>query len=525
MCAPRRPSVGRIAPVHRSRPVRRHRSHRLRGRVFRSLAVRLQYLAELHQRSRRRARGADLRSLDHPRRRPGPRDGLVPLARGGRPDLVDRRCARRRGRHRRRRVHRSLRCRPRNRLPLDVHLHRALRDLRGADRPTPVPISLRRPGGPLAGRARVVRRERGPRTRARRDGTDDRLADLGLGNRLRGIPVRLIVSGSGPRRVHLSPRMLNVLDLASIEAARKRIEGLVVRTPLVRLNVDDAPAEIYLKLENLQRTGSFKVRGAGNAIALLSSARRSRGVFTCSAGNMAQALAWHAKRLGIPCTAIVPDTAPATKLAAIRRFGATIVQLSWDEVWEIGVTRRYAPLEGWTFVHPFADPGMMAGNGTIGLELLEDLPDPDAVVIPYGGGGLTAGIASAVKALRPETKVFTVEPETGAPFAASFAAGSPQPIEYVKSFVDGAGGPVVLPKMWGIDSQLVDGALEASLDETAAAVRLLVQRARIVAEGAGGSAVAAALAGKAGTGRIVCVVSGGNIDTQVLGKILRGEVP
>src|SRR6184192_4969095 len=201
------------------------------------------------------------------------------------------------------------------------------------------------------------------------------------------------------------------IPLNLIEEARERIKCTVLRTPLVPLNVDDAPAEIFLKLENLQPTGSFKVRGAGNSIALLSSARRSRGVFTCSAGNMAQALAWHAKRLGIPCTAIVPDTAPATKLAAIRRFGATIVQLSWDEVWEIGITRRYAPLEGWTFVHPFADPGMMAGNGTIGLEILEDLPDPDAVVIPFGGGGLSAGIATAIKAKRPRTRIYAGEPE------------------------------------------------------------------------------------------------------------------
>ncbi len=319
--------------------------------------------------------------------------------------------------------------------------------------------------------------------------------------------------------------MLNLLDLASIEAARKRIEGLVVRTPLVRLNVDDAPAEIYLKLENLQRTGSFKVRGAGNAIALLSSARRSRGVFTCSAGNMAQALAWHAKRLGIPCTAIVPDTAPATKLAAIRRFGATIVQLSWDEVWEIGITRRYAPLEGWTFVHPFADPGMMAGNGTIGLEILEDLPDPDAVVIPFGGGGLSAGIATAIKAKRPRTRIYACEPETAAPLAASFAKAAPAEVKRTPSFVDGIGASSVLPDMWNLVRPLLEGSLVVSLKEIASAIRLLVERNRVVAEGAGGSAVAAALAGKAGTGRIVCVVSGGNIDTEVLGKILRGEVP
>ena len=188
------------------------------------------------------------------------------------------------------------------------------------------------------------------------------------------------------------------------------------------------------------------------------------------------------------------------------------------------VESRFEGVDG-LFVHPVENELVMAGNGTIGLEILEDLPDVDAVVIPYGGGGLTAGIASAVKALRPEAKVFTVEPETGAPFAASFAAGSPQPFEYVPSFVDGAGAPLVLPKMWGIDSQLVDGALEASLDETAAAVRLLVERARIVAEGAGALALAAALSGRAGEGKVVCVVSGGNIDSSRLATILAGETP
>src|SRR5438309_379465 len=193
-----------------------------------------------------------------------------------------------------------------------VYLHRALGDSRGPNRSTALPIHLRHPGSPIACRARVVHREGVPRSRAGRDGADDRLADLGLGNRLRRVPVRLVVSGVGLLRGTLRPRMQNVLDLPSIEAARKRIEGLVVRTPLVRLNVDDAPAEIYLKLENLQPTGSFKVRGAGNSIALLTPEQRSHGVFTCSAGNMAQALAWHARRLGIPCTAIVPDTAPAT---------------------------------------------------------------------------------------------------------------------------------------------------------------------------------------------------------------------
>src|SRR5439155_2562 len=198
-------------------------------------------------------------------------------------------------------------------------------------------------------------------------------------------------------------------------------------------------------LENLQPTGSFKVRGAGNSIALLTPEQRSHGVFTCSAGNMAQALAWHARRLGIPCTAIVPDTAPATKLAAIRRFGATIVQLSWDEVWEIGISRRYTPLKGWTFVHPFADATMMAGNGTIGLEILEDLPDADAVIIPFGGGGLSAGIATAIKAKRPRTRVYACEPETAAPLAASFAKSAPAEVHRLPSFVDGIGASSGLP--------------------------------------------------------------------------------
>jgi threonine dehydratase len=318
---------------------------------------------------------------------------------------------------------------------------------------------------------------------------------------------------------------MTTLDLAAIEAAGDRIRSLVVRTPLVRLGIDDAPAEIFLKLENLQPTGSFKVRGAGNSVALLAEEERARGVFTCSAGNMAQALAWHARRLGIPCTVIVPDTAPETKLAAIRRFGATIVQRPWDEVWEIGLTRRFAPLDGWTFVHPFADVTMMAGNGTIGLEILEDLPDPDAVVIPFGGGGLTAGIATAIKAKRPQTRVYAVEPETAAPLAASFSNGAPAEVRRVPSFVDGIGASSVFPEIWTIVRSLVEGSLVVSLPKVAAAIRLLVERNRVVAEGAGGASVAAALAAKAGNGRVVCVVSGGNIDTAVLGRILRGEVP
>jgi len=315
------------------------------------------------------------------------------------------------------------------------------------------------------------------------------------------------------------------VSIDDIEAARKRLAGLVLRTPLIRLDMEDPPAEVYLKLETLQPTGSFKVRGAGNAISLLSPADRKRGVYTCSAGNMAQALAWHARRLGIPCTVIMPDTAPQTKLAGVRRFGAEIVQLPWDEVWKIGITRVYEPLKHMVFVHPFSEFGMIAGNGTIGLEILEDLPNVDAVIVPYGGGGLIGGIATAVKARRPRTKMYACEPETAAPLAASFAAGSPREFKRIPSFVDGSGASSVLPEMWDLNRPLLAGSIVVSLREVASAIKLLVERHRVVAEGAGGSSVAAALTGKAGSGRVVAVVSGGNIDPAKLTTILNGQVP
>ncbi len=311
----------------------------------------------------------------------------------------------------------------------------------------------------------------------------------------------------------------------AIEDARERLTAPVLRTPLIRLDVDGGPGEIYLKPENLQPTGSFKVRGAGNAMAHLSAEERTRGVYTCSAGNMAQALAWHARRLGIPCTVIVPDTAPETKLAGIQRFGADIVQLPWDGVWNVAMTRTYPPLADRVFVHPFSDAWMIAGNGTIGLEIVEDLPDVDAVIVPYGGGGLTAGIATAVKARRPRARVYACEPETAAPLAASFAAGSPQAVTRTPSFVDGSGASNVLPEMWDLIRPLVSASLVVSLREIAAAIRLVYERHHMVAEGAGASSVAAALAGKTGTGRVVCVLSGGNIDRAKLQTILDGNLP
>jgi threonine dehydratase len=315
-----------------------------------------------------------------------------------------------------------------------------------------------------------------------------------------------------------------LIPLEEIRRARETIAGAAIRTPLLRPALPEAPCEIWLKPENLQPIGSFKIRGAVNAVRRASPEELSKGVLTASAGNMAQGVAWAAREAGVPATIVVPEHAPQTKLDAIERLGGRVIKVPHERWWQTMVESRFEGVDG-LFVHPVENDLVMAGNGTIGLEILEDLPDVDAVVIPFGGGGLTGGIASAVKALRPAVKVFTVEPATAAPFSASLAAGSPQQVEYVPSFVDGAGAPLVLPKMWAIDSQLVYGGLQASLDETAAAVRLLVERARIVAEGAGALALAAALAGRAGEGKVVCVVSGGNIDSSRLAAILAGETP
>ena len=323
----------------------------------------------------------------------------------------------------------------------------------------------------------------------------------------------------------LAQKSLAPISLDQIEKARERIRGHVVRTPMVRLNVDDSDREVYLKLENLQPTGSFKVRGASNAISLAGSEARSRGVYTCSAGNMAQALAWQARERGIACTAIVPDNAPKTKLQAIERYGAKIIQIPFDEVWKVATTHQYGPLKESVFLHPFANPNMIAGNGTAGLEILEDLPSIDSVVIPFGGGGLSSGIASAIKAKKPSVRVYTVEPETAAPLAASLKAGRPVDFDRIPSFVDGIGARNVLPDMFELIRPLADSGLVCSLKEIADAVRLLVERNRIVAEGAGAASVAAAVSGKAGSGKIVCIVSGGNIDSAVLAKILSGQMP
>jgi threonine dehydratase len=326
--------------------------------------------------------------------------------------------------------------------------------------------------------------------------------------------------------------------LDDIRAAAARIAGDVLRTPLVRLGAD-GPAEIFLKLENLQPIGSFKLRGATNAMAQASDAELARGVLTASAGNMAQGVAWGARARGIACGVIVPDTAPEAKLAAIARLGGEVHKVPFAEWWDVMIARQHAKFPGRLFIHPVADRAVIAGNATIGLEIIEQLaahdaaaggppgapPRLDAVIVPYGGGGLITGIASAIRALSPATKVYAAEPETAAPLAASLAAGEAREVAYQPSFVDGIGSKALLAEMWPIVRGLVDGSFAMPLVQIADAVRTLVERNRIVAEGAGATPVAAALSGRAGTGRIVCVVSGGNLDRAKLAKILLGELP
>jgi len=323
--------------------------------------------------------------------------------------------------------------------------------------------------------------------------------------------------------------------LDEIRAARERIAGKAVRTPLLRLPPLAGEPEIWLKLETLQPIGSFKIRGAANALAQAPSAALARGVYTASAGNMAQGVAWCARAAGLACTVVVPDTAPRAKLDAVERLGARIVAVPFERWWRVLVERRFEGLEG-HFVHPVSDPAVIAGNATIGLEILEDLPGAAAVFVPYGGGGLSSGIASALRTADSAAPVFACEVETAAPFMTSLAAGAARAITYRPSFVDGIGAGSVLEEMWPLVSTLLAGSCVVSLEEVGAAIRALVARARVVAEGAGGSSLAAALAGRPAVrlggapvplpdGPRVCVISGGNIDAARLAAVLEGRVP
>ena len=314
---------------------------------------------------------------------------------------------------------------------------------------------------------------------------------------------------------------LRAPSLAAVREARERIAGSVIRTPLVRLETTQgATPEIFLKLENLQPIGSFKLRGALSKMRSHSPAELTDGVYTASAGNMAQGVAWAARHMGVRATAVVPDTAPAAKLDAIGRLGAAIERVPYDEWWSAMRDGGRAGTRG-MFVHPFADERVMAGNGTIALEVLEDLPDADTILVPWGGGGLTCGIAAAARALKPGIRVFACEVDGAAPLAASIAAGKPVSIENQRSFVDGIGGRGVFPEIWPIARELIAGSLTVTVTQVAESVRLIAQRARCVAEGAGATPLAAALAApKTEWRRVVCIVSGGNIDANVLADLL-----
>ncbi len=317
---------------------------------------------------------------------------------------------------------------------------------------------------------------------------------------------------------------LEPIPIEQVRDAARRIAPHVVRTPLLPFVADGAPGAIHLKPEMLQPIGSFKLRGACNAMALADPDALARGVWTASAGNMAQGVAWEARRRGIPCTVVAPDHAPATKLAAIERLGGRVVLTPFARWFEALATRRFDGVEGF-FVHPASDPAVMAGNGTIGLEIVEDLPEVATLVVPYGGGGLSCGIASAVRSLRPEVRVFAGEVATAAPLAASLAAGAPARVEYHASFVDGIGAPFLLEEMWPLARRLLAGSRVVELDAVADAIRVLAERQRLVAEGAAGAALAAARAGGFGAGPVVCVLSGGNLDRAKLVEILQGRVP
>jgi len=314
------------------------------------------------------------------------------------------------------------------------------------------------------------------------------------------------------------------ITLSEIKDARARIAGTIVRTPLVRLELGSGFPDVRLKLENLQPINAYKLRGAANAVALLSDAERRRGVWTISAGNAGQGVAYAARAAGVPCTVVAIETAPAAKLDRMRALGAELVLVPYAVAWQALEDRTYPGVVG-TFIHPFDDRNFIAGHATMGLEILEDAPETAAIIAAIGGGGLITGIASAVKALRSEIKVWGAEPETAAPAALSFAKGSAQPFpDWKATFVDGAGGKSVFPRMWQRMQPVVDGFIVVTLDEVKRAMRLMAEKARVIAEGAGALGLAAALTGKAGAGPIVAIVSGGNIDLEKFSELIAAAV-
>jgi threonine dehydratase len=318
--------------------------------------------------------------------------------------------------------------------------------------------------------------------------------------------------------VEASLPAVGAISIDAIEAARRRIAGTIIRTPLVRLQLDGP--EIYLKLENLQPINSFKLRGAANAVSMLEPQRRDLGVWTISAGNAGQGVAYAARQAGVPCTVVTIETAPETKISRMRALGAEIVKASFDACWEAMERRSFSGVAG-TFVHPFDDDDFIAGNATMGLEIFEDLPQVETVITAMGGGGLVTGVASGLRARKPNVRVYCAEPESAAPASLSFACGSASAFpQWRATFVDGAGGKSVFPRMWERMRPVVDGAIVVTLEETKHAMRVLAEKARVIAEGAGALSVAAALSGKAGGGPIVAVVSGGNVELSTFCELV-----
>ena len=310
------------------------------------------------------------------------------------------------------------------------------------------------------------------------------------------------------------------VSLSDIEEARSNVAPIVLRTPLVRIDLGSGAPEIHLKLENLQPTNAYKIRGAMNAVAMLSDEERAMGVWTISAGNAGQGVAYAARAAGIPCSVVAIETAPQTKLERMRALGATIVPVSYEQAWQAAEAHAFDGVDG-TFIHPFDNDHFIAGHGTMGLEIVEQLPAVKAVVAAIGGGGLITGVGSAVKALRPGVKVMGAEPETAAPYAYSLKQGGPRRFpDWQASFVDGAGGKSVTDRMWQRMQPIVDGSITVTLDQTSAAMRLIAEKTRTIAEGAGALALAAALTGEVGEGPIVCVVSGGNIDLAKFAELV-----
>ncbi|MGZ4809741.1 MAG: threonine ammonia-lyase [Thermoanaerobaculia bacterium] len=313
------------------------------------------------------------------------------------------------------------------------------------------------------------------------------------------------------------------VTLDEIRAARERIKGVAIRTPLIRLRHDADKPEVWLKLENLQPINAFKIRGAANAVAMLSAVERRKGVWTISAGNAGQGVAYAAREAGIPATVLAIDPAAETKIERMRKLGARLVRAPFDACWTAMEQRAFPGIEG-TFIHPFDDHNFVAGNATLGMEIIEDMPNVKTVIAAIGGGGLISGIGSAVRQLAPHVRILGAEPETAAPGALSFEKKSPQSFEgWQASFVDGAGGKSIFPRMWERMQGIVDGSIVVTLDEVRRAMRLVADRARVIAEGAGALAVAAAMTGKAGDGPIVAVISGGNIDLKKFAELITAD--